>query len=65
MELNDLDRYYRRRIEVTCFGGAHASGLYDHYQSFADEPDEPECISLLVDPESEQGFFIDVPVHDI
>ncbi|MEG2532898.1 MAG: hypothetical protein RSB04_07805 [Gordonibacter sp.] len=60
MELTKAIEYYGKNVQVVCVDGDVVSGLLGSYQTFADEPDEPESISLFV-----EDCAIEIPVVEI
>lgn len=46
MMVADIEHLYGKRVVVTCTDGEVYRGLFNLYQSFAEDPDEPEYICI-------------------
>lgn len=44
MRVADIEHMVHRDVVITCTDGEVVRGRFASYQSFAEDPDEPECI---------------------
>lgn len=49
------------KVLATCTDGGKYSGVLCSYQSFAEEPDEPETIGIAEVP----GFITEIPLEEV
>ena len=61
MNLVEAQRYLGRRVAVVCADGTEFIGGLCTYQSFAEDPDEPETIGIAEVP----GFITEIPIQEI
>ena len=61
MRVGGTEGLVGRKVRLTFDDGSEETGVYDGYQSFAEEPDEPESFYIR-DP---VGTLVDCPASEV